>query len=292
MKIHKLSSTDAFIAFDLDDAPAVGVTRLARKVLQDGAVLLARSTTYSFATFGIRMGGGSAGINADGDDVDPAVASFVDETKELVASGRWSTDPGLGLTEDDLAPLRIEDQRPKELWTGSLGPQLIALGAIGAARAVRGEDLKGATATLVGEGPAVDAARLALDRDGVTITGGDVDAECDLLFLAGKTGMLDHERAEAVRADMIVPLSAVPVTARAHAVLTQAGRIHLPDFLTIAGPLLHAHDTSGVEPVDRVAEVAAELTADGTGLWLAAAQRAEDFLRTWQDQLPFGRPLA
>lgn len=292
MKFHKLSTTDAFIAFDLDDAPAVGVTRLARKVLQDGAAILARSTTYSLASFGIQMGGGSAGINAEGDDVDPAVASFVDETKELVSSGRWATDPGLGLTEDDLAPLRIEDRRPPELWTGSLGPQLIALGAIGAARAVRGEELSGASATLVGTGATVDAARLALDRDGVTITGGDVDAECDLLFLAGKTGMLDHEQAATVRAGMIVPLTPVPVTARAHAVLTKAGRIHLPDFLTIAGPLLHAHDTTDTEPVDRVAEVAAELAPEGTGLWLAAAQRAEDFLRTWQDELPFGRPLA
>ena len=68
VKIHKLESTDAFIAFDLDDAPSVGITRLARKVLQDGAQLLARSTTYSFASFGIQMGGGSAGINAAGDD--------------------------------------------------------------------------------------------------------------------------------------------------------------------------------------------------------------------------------
>jgi glutamate dehydrogenase/leucine dehydrogenase len=292
VKIHKLSSTDAFIAFDLDDAPAVGVTRLARKVLRDGAALFARSTTYSFATFGIQMGGGSAGINADGDAVDPAVASFVDETKELVSSGLWATDPGLGLTEDDLAPLRIEDRRPPELWTASLAPQLVALGAIGAARAVRGEDVSGATATLVGAGPSVDAARLALDRDGVTITGGDADAQCDLLFLAGKTGMLDHEQAASVRAGMIIPLTPVPVTARAHAVLTQGGRIHLPDFLTTAGPLLHAHDSAGGEPVDRVAEVAAELASEGTGLWLAAAQRAEDFLRTWRDELPFGRPLA
>ena len=28
------------------------------------------------------------------------------------------------------------------------------------------------------------------------------------------------------------------------------------------------------------------------GLWMAAVTRAEDFLRTWQDELPFGRPLA
>ena len=292
VKIHTLSSTDAFIAFDLDDAPAVGVTRLARKVLQDGATLLARSTTYSFASFGIEMGGASAGINATGDDVDPAVASFMDETKELVSSGRWATDPGLGLTEDDLAPLRIDDTRPEDLWIGSLRAQLVALGAVAAAGAFRDGGLDGASATLVGTAPEVDAARLALDRDGVQITGGDLDAECDLLFLAGKAGMLDHEAAATVRADIVVPLTPVPVTARAHAVLSQAGRVHLPDFLTTAAPLLHAHAADGSEPVDRIASVVSELAPEGTGLWLAAAERAEDFLRTWQTELPFGRPLA
>jgi glutamate dehydrogenase/leucine dehydrogenase len=84
VRIQKLTSTDAFIAFDLDDAPAVGVTRLARKVLQDGAELLARSTTYAFASFGIEMGGASAGINAEGDGRDAAVAAFVEEC------GAWS----------------------------------------------------------------------------------------------------------------------------------------------------------------------------------------------------------
>ena len=47
MRIHKLTSTDAFVAFDLDDAPSVGVTRLARKVLTDGAELLVNPTNGS-----------------------------------------------------------------------------------------------------------------------------------------------------------------------------------------------------------------------------------------------------
>ena len=53
MPIQKLTSTDGFIAFDLDGAPAVGVVRLAPKVLRDGAELLARSTTYAAASFGL-----------------------------------------------------------------------------------------------------------------------------------------------------------------------------------------------------------------------------------------------
>ena len=61
MQFHKLASTDAFIAFDLGDAPAVGIVRQAPKVLRDGAELLARSTTYAMASFGLQLGGGVGG---------------------------------------------------------------------------------------------------------------------------------------------------------------------------------------------------------------------------------------
>lgn len=292
MKYQKLSSTDAFIVFDLDDAPAVGTTRLARKILRDGAELLARSTTYTFASFGIRMGGASAGINAEGDDRDPAVASFVGEVKELISTGQWATDPGLGLTEDDLSPLRIEDKRPPELWADGFAETLTARGAVAAAGAVRSGGLGGTTCAVVGAGALVDATRRAVEEAGATVVDGGIDATCDVLFLSGRTGMLDHELAETVDAAVVVPLTPVPVTARAHAVLSQAGRIHVPDFLSIAAPLLHAHDPSAFDPVERVAGSVSELAGVEAGLWMAAVERAEEFLRSWRDELPFGRPLA
>ncbi len=278
--------------FDLDGAPSVGTTRLARKILVDGAELLARSTTYSFASFGIQMGGASAGINAEGDGVDPAVASFMDETKELVADGRWATDPGLGLTEADLAPLRIDDRRPAALWTDGLADRLAAEGAVAAAGAARAGGLSGATVAMVGDGAIVDAARVAAEAAGATVVGDGVDSPCDVVFLAGKTGMVDHDDAATITAGVVVPLTPVPLTARAHAVLVAAGRVHVPDFLSIAAPLLHAHDADGGDPVARIAGAVGELAGEGTGLWMAAVERAEAFLRTWRDELPFGRPLA
>lgn len=294
VKIHKLTSTDAFIAFDLDDASAVGITRLARKVLQDGAKLLARSTTYSFASFGIRMGGGSAGINAEGDERDPAVASFVDEVKELVSAGRWATDPGLGLTDDDLGELRISDRRPPALWTDGLAIELTGRGAVAAAAAALGTSLDGATWAAVGGGPLVDAAKVAATEAGAVAAPGldDAATECDVLFVAGKAGVLEHEDAAAVRAKAVVPLTPVPVTARAHAELTKAGVIHVPDFLSVAAPLLHAHADHVDDPVAAVGDKVAEFASEGTGMWMAAVLAAEEFLRTWQDELPFGRPLA
>ena len=63
MRIHKLESTDAFIAIDLVGAESSsGPVRWAKKVLQGGAKDLARSQTYTYAVLGMRRGGGSAGI--------------------------------------------------------------------------------------------------------------------------------------------------------------------------------------------------------------------------------------
>src|SRR5690606_25408997 len=96
-------STDGFIAFDLEEAPAVGVVRLAPKVLRDGAELLARSTSYAAASFGLRARGASAGLNAKPDARDAAVAAFVEEVAPLVESGQWLVGPVVGITPDDLA---------------------------------------------------------------------------------------------------------------------------------------------------------------------------------------------
>ncbi|MFP5322859.1 MAG: hypothetical protein ACLGIC_13585 [Acidimicrobiia bacterium] len=292
MPIQKLTSTDAFIAFDLDGAPAVGVTRLARKVLTDGAELLARSTTYAFASFGIQMGGGSAGINAEGDDRDAAVAAFVEEVRPLVADGRWATDPALGLSEADLAPLRIADTRPPELWEGGLADALAGQGAVAAAAAARDGGLAGATVALAGKGPVVDAARSAAEAAGATIAEGDgLHATADVLLVAGKAGVVDHDAVPGIQAGVVVPLTPVPVTARAHAELTRGGIVHVPDFLSTAAPLLRAHGDVD-DPVAAVAEKVSSLAPKGTGMWMAAVEEAEAFLRTWRDQLPFGRPLA
>ena len=42
----------------------------------------------------------------------------------------------------------------------------------------------------------------------------------------------------------------------------------------------------------RVHDAVAALAGEGTNLWMAAVTEAEAHLRTWQDALPFGRPLA
>ncbi len=328
MKVQRLSSTDGFIVWDLDHATtAAGVVRLAPKVLQDGATLLARSTTYVFASFGIDgHGGASAAVNTKPDGRDAAVAAFVEEVRPLVAAGRLRLAPGLGMTAGDLAsladamggggaggaePEADADPGPTGtaggatdpgsgaadpgIGTGSAGAgdaRLTAAGAVAAAR-VAGP-LESRTAAVVGAGPVVDATVAALTEADTTLVDGRYDAECDLLFVAGKAGCLDHPTAEVVQAKVIVPLTPVPVTARALAILGRAGRVVVPDFLSVAATLLAAADPAGTDgdPVLRIREATVVLADRGTGLWLAAAHRAEDHLATWTKERPFGRPLA
>lgn len=287
MQLHKLISTDGFIVFDLDDAPAVGVVRLAPKVLRDGAELLARSTTYAAASFGLRVRGGSGAINAKPDARDEAVQAFVAEVAELVESERWLPGPGLGVTADDLAPLPRAEQRAKAFDQTATGESAVA-----AAAGLLGS-LEGRRVALVGSGPVVEAAAAAASAQGASPEPqASMDADCDVLLVAGKAGVLEHDLAATVKAKAVVPLSPVPVTARALAVLGRAGAVVVPDFLSTAAPLLAAFDPDGGDPIERVRAAVANLAGEGTNLWMAACLRAEEFLRTWQPELPFGRPLA
>jgi hypothetical protein len=66
----------------------------------------------------------------------------------------------------------------------------------------------------------------------------------------------------------------------------------VPDFLSTAAPTLTAVDADGGDAMLRVHDAVAELAPEGTNLWMAAVAKAEAQLLTWQDALPFGRPLA
>lgn len=287
MHFQKLTSTDGFIAFDLGEAPAVGVVRVAPKVLRDGAELLARSTTYAAASFGLSIGGGSAGLNAKPDDRDAAIAAFVEEVGELVGSGRWIVGAGVGLGPAELAGLPAAEAR-----SAAFDPVALGESAVAAALGVLGT-LEGKQLGIVGSGPSAEAAAASVAQNGGTaIPDAAIGTACDALLVAGKAGVLEHDLAATVQAKAVVPLSPVPVTARALAVLGRADVVVVPDFLSTAGPLLGAVDTAAGDPMGRVHDAVAALASEGTGLWMAAVAKAEAHLATWQDALPFGRPLA
>ena len=170
--IKKLSTTNGFVWFDFDDAPSVGLVRSAPKILQGGAEWLARSITYSFASFGIQQGGASAGINAVPDDRAASIAAFVEEVTPMVTDGSFRPNAGKGLPTDAFAGLAAADGRAPLLWE-QRGPvsgadELTAAGIVtGIERALGG--LEGKTVAIEGFGPVGIAVAQRLESSNATV---------------------------------------------------------------------------------------------------------------------------
>lgn len=290
VKIQKLDTVDAFIVLDLDDAEAsAGVVRLAPKILRDGARTMARSLTYRFASFGLKVGGASVGINAQKDKRADALEAFVTEISTMTDGRRLLVDPGKGVGVDDLAPLRVGDVRSPLYW--SEGPGLTALGLAHSAQTVVGS-LSGCSVAIEGfdstgptlareltaggakvvcigtpMGTVVDptgiesgALQAAWDEHGTALVdhldgevkspGAVIDMGADVLFVGSKLGIVDHVEAPLVEARVIVPSGPAPVTAKGLAVLRKADITVLPDFITTAGALFAAFPPDGRTAAD------------------------------------------
>ena len=337
MKTRKLSTVDGFVLLDLENAPgSVGIVRSAPKILVSGAEMLARSVTYSLATFGIRASGASAGVNAKPEDRAAAVAAFAAEVAGF--DPPVLLDAGRGVQDADLAALVAADPRSpslREARDGVTGSdELLAAGALAAAQAVAGP-LSGKRIVIEGFGPAglalarqaseagagvvavAPAAGTAIEPDGFdpvalaealsaqdeamvkSIGSGQKPAwaawgvDADVVFCGSKAGAMTHEGAANLKARTVVPIGPVPVTAKALAVMGRTGVTYVPDFVSIGGPILAG--VGQVDPLEcpaRIASVVTECAPHPKGLFLGCCERAETFLRTWQDTLPFGRPLA
>lgn len=344
MTLHKLTSTNAFVVVDLDGAEtASGVVRCAPKILQGGAAEMARSVTYSFASFELQRSGASAGINATPDQRDEAIAAFVAELGGDVEAGRLALDPAKGVSDDDLAPLRSIDPRPPLRWTTidglALRDHLAGTGPAVAASAALG-GLEGRTAIVEGFGPTSPALVRSLAERGATIVGvstasgavvdgggldpvamvqawethGDAMVEqlgenqpswkinaspADVAFVGSKMGVIDDKNVAKLQFGALVPHGPLPYTTYALVALQRAGTVVLPDFLGLAAPLLA--DTAGADSAPEevitsalgaVEDAVTEVIDHPEGAVMGACLRAEAFLSTWRDSLPFGRPLA
>lgn len=297
VNISKLTTTDGFLVIDLPDATvAVGVMRCARKLLQDGAVNLARSTTYSFAAFGFPVSGASAAVNAEGEGRDAAVAAAVNELADEVAAGRLLLRAAKGVAPVDLASW---SRALPELGVDAEMDAKVA-GVVAATATVLGT-LAGSRIAVEDTGPVAERLVEALSAEGAAVTrgtAGDVcSAQCDALIVGSKPGLVDHDVASGLRTRFIVASGPLPVTARALAVARRNGCEVVPDFISLGGPLIELGSAlagAGAKPdvKGRVAEVLGAASNFPDGLYLGACFLAEEFLRTWTDDLPFGRPLA
>ena len=294
MPIEKLETVDAFIVFDLADAPeSVGMIRSARKILPGGASDLARSMTYAFATFEMRRSGASAGINAVDDERADAVAKFTAEIAPMVASGRFLPEPGTRVPRTALESLAEADPRTA---IGDMAEQATIAGIVAAAACAAG-GLDGRTVAIEGSGPICDALTIAIEDRGGAIV--EMNGPSDVLLAGSKMGAIDHTVAEQLQVGTLVPYGPIPVTARALAVLGRAGTTLVPDFISTAGSIFAWWPSGDPSPEAISTDAATQITASleeiadhPDGLFLAASYRAESFLATWQNPLPFGRPLA
>lgn len=300
MSTRTLTSTDAFIVIDLDDAPVcTGIVRLARKILHDGAANLARSTTYGYAVLGMQRGGASAGINAVGDDRDAAVAAFVADLASWQDSPRVLLDAGKGVRADEIQSLSAADNRDGARH--ERGPTLLASGVVAAAATALDGGLDGRRVAVedIGE-PTAEIVR-AFGVAGAEVTtaeAGSLDADADVLAIGSRPSVLAHEQVPALRCKVVVPTGPLPVTTRALAHCRARGIEVLADFVTTAGLLMAQwppRETTDTElatlVADRVGEIVAEDIAGADGAFVASCRRAEGFLGTWVDTLPFGRPI-
>lgn len=306
MALTKLSSTDAFVVTDGSSAagsasvPATGVVRTAKKILQSSAADLARSVSYSFASFEVRRVGASAGINAVDDAVGPATEAFCAELMDRVADGSLQLDPGKGTSPESIASLTAAADRPA--LAGSV--EATVAGVLAAGAWTNGGTLDGASVAIEGDGPIVDhltAALTSAGADVVDVPGVDSKpwmiwgAKADIVFAGSKPGALTHQGVPFVKAKAIVPWGPIPFTTKAFAQLHRAGVVMVPDFLSAAGGVLPGNVDGAVETTTEIADrvtAALEASQHDDGVFLGACHRAEAFLATWLDERLFGRPLA
>jgi glutamate dehydrogenase/leucine dehydrogenase len=287
--INKLQTVEAFVVVDLPGAEtADGLVRCAPKVLHDSTKALARSRTYSWALLGQPMSGASAGINATADTRTTAVERFCTEIAPEVAAGHLVLSAGKGVSDDELADLGTAQ---------AANPEAFVQGVLACAAAARNHSLgssaglDSATVAIESDGGSGEVLRSALQARGAEVVseGPDaLDAQADVLLFGSRPGVIDHDLAATLRHRVLVPTGALAFTAKALAVAQQREILVLPDFLTTAGPLAAR---AGSDPDEALAERTEAALDHDAGAVLGACLIAEEFLGSWCEALPFGRPI-
>ena len=121
----------------------------------------------------------------------------------------------------------------------------------------------------------------------------------DIVFAGSKMGVVHHGVAEGFQCQALVPCGRLAFTSKALAVCRRQGIAAVPDFVALAGSTIAAWSDPAVgeeevraEAAGTAAALMADALASQDGPFLGACYAAESFLSTWQDELPFGRPLA
>ena len=140
---------------------------------------------------------------------------------------------------------------------------------------------------------------LAGDGGGLGAPGALWGIDADVVFAGSKMGIVNHGVAEGVECRALVPSGRLAYTSKALAVCRRRGIAAVPDFVALAGSTIAAWSSIDTGDDEIRTEIARAVTAlmdealtSDDGPFLGACYAAEAFLSTWQDELPFGRPLA
>ena len=140
---------------------------------------------------------------------------------------------------------------------------------------------------------------LAGNGDGLAEPGALWGLDADVVFAGSKMGAVHHGVAEGLQCRALVPSGRLAYTSKALAVCRREGIAAVPDFVALAGSTVAAWSSPDANDDEVRAEIASTVAAlmeqaltSGDGPFLGACYAAEAFLSTWQDELPFGRPLA
>ncbi|MXW95146.1 MAG: hypothetical protein F4110_00770 [Acidimicrobiaceae bacterium] len=140
---------------------------------------------------------------------------------------------------------------------------------------------------------------LAGGGDGLAEPGALWGIAADVVFAGSKMGIVHHGVAEQLECRALVPSGRLAFTSKALAVCRREGIAAVPDFVALAGSTIASwsspdtgDDDVRAEIASTVAALMADALASDDGPFLGACYAAEAFLSTWQDELPFGRPLA
>ena len=140
---------------------------------------------------------------------------------------------------------------------------------------------------------------LAGSDDGLDESSALWEVDAEVVFAGSKMGVVHHGVADGLGCRALVPSGRLAYTSKALAVCRRRGIAAVPDFVALAGSTIAAWSSPDIGDDEVRAEISgtvAALMADALesedGPFLAACYEAETFLATWQDELPFGRPLA
>ena len=140
---------------------------------------------------------------------------------------------------------------------------------------------------------------LAGSDDGLGKPGVLWGIDADIVFAGSRMGIVNHGVAEGLGCRALVPSGRLAFTSKALAVCRRSGVAAVPDFVALAGSSIAAwsspdtgDDEVHAEITGTVGALMADALASDDGPFLGACYAAEAFLSTWQDELPFGRPLA